>query len=74
MIGLLEQGPAVPAAAWSADLDAHGLDKLAANGEMWARETGPSWGTYGYELSGIGEGGGGRGEGSASATSALSAT
>ncbi|MEO5729961.1 MAG: AgmX/PglI C-terminal domain-containing protein, partial [Byssovorax sp.] len=64
MIGLLGQGPAVPvAAAWSADLEAHGSDALAARGEMWARETGQYQGLYGLGLSGIGEGGGGRGEG-----------
>jgi hypothetical protein len=64
MIGVLAQGPAVPhAAAWSADLEAHGRDKLAMNGEMWARETGQYGGADGLGLSGIGEGGGGRGEG-----------
>ncbi len=64
MIGLLGQGPAVPvAAAWSADLEAHGSDALAARGEMWARETGQYQGLYGLGLSGVGEGGGGRGEG-----------
>ena len=64
MIGVLAQGPAVPvAAAWGADLEAHGRDKLAANGEMWAHETGQYGGYGGLYLSGIGQGGGGRGEG-----------
>ena len=64
MIGMLGQGPAVPvAAAWSADLEAHGSDAIAARGEMWARETGQYQGFYRLGLSGIGEGGGGRGEG-----------
>jgi hypothetical protein len=64
MIGMLAQGPAVPvAAAWGEDVGAHGLDKLAANGEMWARDTGTYEGAGGLYLSGIGQGGGGRGEG-----------
>jgi hypothetical protein len=63
-IGLLGQGPSVPvAAAWSADLEAHGNDSLAARGAMWARETGAAQGEGGLGLSGTGEGGGGRGEG-----------
>jgi hypothetical protein len=63
-IGLLGQGPSVPvAAAWSADLEAHGTDSLAARGAMWARETGSAQGEGGLGLSGTGEGGGGRGEG-----------
>jgi hypothetical protein len=64
MIGLLGQGPAVPvAAAWSADLEAHGNDAIAARGAMWATEMGSYRGDFGLGLSDIGEGGGGRGEG-----------
>jgi hypothetical protein len=63
MIGLLAQGAAVPAAAWSQDLEAHGNDPLAARGNLWGADMGSSQGVYGLGLSGIGEGGGGRGEG-----------
>ena len=63
MIGLLGQGPATPTAAWSADLEAHGRDSLAARGNMWGEDIGSSQGAYGLGLTGIGEGGGGRGEG-----------
>jgi hypothetical protein len=64
LIGLLGQGPSVPvAAAWSADLEAHGDDSFAARGAMWAREMGAAQGADGLGLSGTGEGGGGRGEG-----------
>lgn len=63
MIGLLGQGPATPTATWSADLEAHGRDSLAARGNLWGDDTGSSSGAHGLGLSGIGEGGGGRGEG-----------
>lgn len=63
MIGLLAQGPATPTSDWSADLEAHGNDAIAARGNMWATEMGSYQGAYGLGLSGIGEGGGGRGEG-----------
>jgi len=63
MIGLLAQGPVVPTAAWSADLEAHGRDAIAARGNMWGTDMGSSQGAYGLGLSGIGEGGGGLGEG-----------
>jgi hypothetical protein len=63
MIGLLGQGPATPTADWSADLEAHGNDSIAARGNMWATEMGSYQGAYGLGLSGIGEGGGGRGQG-----------
>ncbi len=63
MIGLLGQGPATPTATWSTDLEAHGRDPVAAQGNMWGPEMGAYQGAHGLGLSGIGEGGGGRGEG-----------
>ena len=62
MIGLLGQGPAVPAAPF-AEPWAHGADALAAEGAMWAPSAGEWGGAYGLGLTGIGEGGGGRGSG-----------
>jgi hypothetical protein len=62
MIGLLAQGPTVPAAAF-ADPWAHGPDALAARGAMWSRNIGEAWGDGGLGLTGIGEGGGGDGAG-----------
>ncbi len=62
MIGLLAQGSAGPSAPF-ADAWAHGVDPIAARGEMWARVAGESGGVGGLGLSGIGEGGGGDGLG-----------
>jgi hypothetical protein len=62
-IGLLDQGPSVPAAAWGADPEARGMDSMAARGAMWGDTLGAQRGLGGLGLSGVGDGGGGRGEG-----------
>jgi hypothetical protein len=62
MIGLIGQGPPVPAAPFGDDA-AHGADPLAASGVMWARLEGEANGLGGLGLTGIGEGGGGIGAG-----------
>jgi len=66
VIGLLNSGagadPDSPTAIWGLE-SASGSDPLSANGAMWGRDIGESYGAGGLGLSGIGEGGNGKGEG-----------
>src|SRR6185295_13564493 len=56
MIGLLNSGaggdPGAPTAPWGRD-DSLGRDALSANGNMWGRDPGESYGAGGLGLSGI---------------------